>query len=81
MMSRCYHGSMRTKKERMATTFRAESLDREALDAIKGYYGLVSDNQAISYALREIARQVQSKMRREAGKDGSAAAHDNSSPA
>ena len=62
----------------MATTFRAESLDREAMNAIKSYYGLASDNQAISYALREIARQAQ---RKEQGKEKRPAGRGNSSPA
>ena len=40
------------------TTIRLEEQDRAAIAAIKGYYGITSDNDAIRLALREIHRQI-----------------------
>jgi hypothetical protein len=49
---------MTEKKRPSATTIRLAEQDREAIAAIKDYYGVTSDNEAIRLALREVHRQV-----------------------
>src|SRR5207247_3337257 len=53
-MSICYHGDM----EKTRTTIRLEEPDRKAIAAIRAYYGLSSDNDAIRLALREVERAI-----------------------
>lgn len=47
------------KKRPSATTIRLEDLDREAIAAIKHYYGVTSDSDTIKLALRETYRSIQ----------------------
>jgi hypothetical protein len=46
------------KHKQSAKTIRIEDPDREAIAAIRAYYGVSSDNDAIRIALREIHRQI-----------------------
>jgi Arc/MetJ family transcription regulator len=54
----CYYKSM--KKPRMITTIRIDEQDREAIEAIKAYYGITSDNDAVRFALRTVWRGIPS---------------------
>jgi hypothetical protein len=47
------------KKQRKATTLRLEEQDIKALETLKQYYGIRSDNQAILLAIQLIARQIE----------------------
>jgi hypothetical protein len=47
------------KRQRKATTLRLEEEDLKALEKLKQYYGIGSDNQAILLAIRLIARQIE----------------------
>ena len=49
------------EKKRKATTIRLSEEDIKAILAIRLHYGLASDNQAIIFALRSTANQLQSK--------------------
>ena len=51
-----HHSTM--KKQRRATTIRLQDQDREALAAIREHYGVVSDNDVIRIALRELLRAI-----------------------
>ena len=57
-MPLCYHSGMR-KKQRVATTFRFEEQDREALKAIQEYFGIASASDAVRFALRKLYREIQ----------------------
>ena len=46
------------KHKQSAKTIRIETTDREAIAAIRDYYGVSSDNDAIRIALRELHRQI-----------------------
>jgi len=50
---------METKRK--TTTIRLSDEDMQAILAIRMQYGLASDNQAIIFAVRSIANQLQSK--------------------
>jgi hypothetical protein len=56
-LSRAIMGGM--KKQRKATTLRLEEQDIKALETLKQYYGIRSDNQAILLAIQLIARQIE----------------------
>jgi hypothetical protein len=47
------------RRQRKATTLRLEEQDIKALEKIKQYYGIVSDNQAIILAIQLTARQIE----------------------
>ena len=47
------------KKQRKATTLRLEEQDIKALETLKQYYGIGSDNQAILLAIQLVARQIE----------------------
>jgi len=47
------------RKQRKATTLRLEEKDIRALETIKQYYGIASDNQAIILAIQVTARQIE----------------------
>src|SRR2546423_1482500 len=47
------------KRQRKATTLRLEEQDIKALEKLKQYYGIGSDNQAILMAIRLVARQIE----------------------
>jgi hypothetical protein len=57
MVVKRYHRSM--KKQRKATTLRLEEKDIKALEQIKSYYGIASDNQAIVLALQLLVKQLE----------------------
>ncbi len=57
MLLVCYHIHM--KKSR--TTFPLEDKDREAIVAIREYYGVQSDADAIRIALQELLRTIKNK--------------------
>ena len=44
--------------EKTRTTIRLEEPDRRAIAALRAYYGLSSDNDAIRLALREMERII-----------------------
>ena len=44
--------------EKTRTTIRLEEPDRRAIAALRAYYGLPSDNDAIRLALREMERII-----------------------
>ncbi len=46
------------KHTKPAKTIRLEDKDREAIAAIRDYYGVGSDNDAIRVALREMLRNI-----------------------
>ncbi len=46
------------RHKQSAKTIRIETTDREAIAAIRDYYGVSSDNDAIRIALRELHRQI-----------------------
>ena len=50
-----YHMSMETKK---AKTVRLDGQDWEAVQAIKDFYGISSDTDAIRFALRAVRRDI-----------------------
>jgi hypothetical protein len=56
-LSRAIIGGM--KKQRKATTLRLEEQDIKALETLKQYYGIGSDNQAIILAIQLVARQIE----------------------
>jgi hypothetical protein len=47
------------RKQRKATTLRLEEKDIKALEMIKQYYCIASDNQAIILAIQLTARQIE----------------------
>jgi hypothetical protein len=47
------------KKQRKATTLRLEEQDIKALETLKQYYGIGSDNQAIILAIQIAVRQIE----------------------
>jgi hypothetical protein len=47
------------KKQRKATTLRLEEQDIKALETLKQYDGIGSDNQAIILAIQLVARQIE----------------------
>ncbi len=49
------------EKKRKATTLRLEEKDIKAILAIRMHYGLASDNQAIIFAIRSTANQLEQK--------------------
>ncbi len=51
-----YHMGMETKK---AKTVRLDGRDWEAVQAIKDFYGISSDTDAIRFALRAVLRDIQ----------------------
>jgi hypothetical protein len=55
----CYDVGMDTKRK--TTTIRLSDEDMRAILAIRMHYSLVSDNQAIVFAVRSIAKQLQQK--------------------
>ena len=52
--------------EKTRTTIRLEEQDREAIAAIKAYYGITSDNDAIRFALRKVQREIRRQTSRPA---------------
>ncbi len=54
-LSICYYLAMRKTR----TTLPLEDKDREAIAAIRDYYGVTSDVDAIRIALRELHRRIQ----------------------
>jgi hypothetical protein len=49
------------KHKHSAKTIRIDEQDREAISAIRDYYGVSSDNDAVRIALREIHRQLKAR--------------------
>ena len=47
------------KKQRKATTLRLEEKDIKALEQIKAYYGIASDNQALVLALELTVKHLE----------------------
>ena len=47
------------KRQRKATTLRLEEQDIQALERIKQYYGIASDNQAVVLALQLLVKQIE----------------------
>lgn len=47
------------EKRRSAATIRLEDMDKAAIAAIKAYYGVHSDADAVRIALRELYRTIQ----------------------
>lgn len=48
------------RHKRSAKTIRLDERDREAILAIRDYYGLVSDNDVIRFVLRKVQREIES---------------------
>jgi hypothetical protein len=42
-----------------AKTIRLTEQDKQAIAAIRAYYGLTSDNEAIRFALNKVLREIQ----------------------
>jgi len=48
-------------KKFRSTSFRLGEEDRKAIAAIKNHYGIITDNDAVRIALRELYRIIQHK--------------------
>jgi hypothetical protein len=46
-----------------AKTIRLTEQDKQAIAAIRTYYGLTSDNEAIRFALNKVLREIQQSTR------------------
>jgi Arc/MetJ family transcription regulator len=49
------------EKPRRAKTIRFAEQDKQAIAAIREYYGLSSDNETIRFALRRVLREMQAE--------------------
>jgi hypothetical protein len=47
------------QKSQKAKTIRLTEQDKMAIAAIRDYYGLTSDNEAIRFALSKVLREIQ----------------------
>jgi len=67
-MSIWYAQGMKTPHK--AKTIRLMEQDKEAIAAIRQYYGLTSDNEAIRFALNKVLREIQQQsLSPDAGKE------------
>jgi len=58
------------KTPHKAKTIRLMEQDKEAIAAIRQYYGLTSDNEAIRFALNKVLREIQQQsLSPDAGKE------------
>lgn len=59
MQNRCQYGIILGMNEYINTGIRLQPDDKIAIEAIKRKYGIISNNGAIRFALREILRSIE----------------------